>query len=180
MEKIQVQILQKPRRRVIIKRGIRAEDYFAYCGEVGCGIWEQLLTMNSLDGEPVCLWLPEAYRTPGTSAYVQGVEQALDDSSPVPQGFDVITLPEACYLRFQGPAFEEETFEAAIGEVRSAMAAFDPAALGCVWDDTNPRIQLEPRAERGYVELRAVAAARDESQKNHSTCDYCIYRQSVN
>ena len=24
------------------------------------------------------------------------------------------------------------------------------------WDDTNPRIQLEPRGERGYIELRAV------------------------
>lgn len=34
-----VQQVKKPRRKVIIKRGIRAEDYFAYCGEVGCDVW---------------------------------------------------------------------------------------------------------------------------------------------
>lgn len=24
------------------------------------------------------------------------------------------------------------------------------------WDDSNPRIQLEPRGNRGYIELKAV------------------------
>ena len=24
------------------------------------------------------------------------------------------------------------------------------------WDDSNPRIQLEPRGNRGYIELRSV------------------------
>ena len=29
--------------------------------------------------------------------------------------------------------------------------------VGCdVWDETNPRIQLEPRGERGYIELKAI------------------------
>lgn len=156
METIQIQIIQKPRRKAFIKRGIRAEDYFSYCEEVGCDIWEQLCQMESLDGEPVCLWLPEAMIAPGTSLYVQGVEVHADYDGIVPAGFDVLTLPEAEYLRFQGAPFVEETFMEAIDKVWEYMAAFDPASIGYAWDDENPRIQLEPRCERGYVELKAV------------------------
>ena len=37
-----------------------------------------------------------------------------------------------------------------------AMDRYDPTVIGYRWDDTAPRIQLEPRGERGYIELRAV------------------------
>lgn len=40
--------------------------------------------------------------------------------------------------------------------VQSAMRKYDPSLIGYEWDETNPRIQLEPRGERGYIELRAV------------------------
>jgi len=40
--------------------------------------------------------------------------------------------------------------------VQHAMDSYDPAVIGYRWDDENPRIQLEPRGERGYMELRAV------------------------
>ena len=36
------------------------------------------------------------------------------------------------------------------------MDRYAPEAIGRVWDDSQPRIQLEPRGERGYIELRAV------------------------
>ena len=36
------------------------------------------------------------------------------------------------------------------------MDEYDPTVIGCEWDDENPRIQLEPREKRGYIELRAV------------------------
>ena len=36
------------------------------------------------------------------------------------------------------------------------MEEYDPTVIGYQWDDENPRIQLEPRGERGYIELRAV------------------------
>ena len=36
------------------------------------------------------------------------------------------------------------------------MDRYDPAVIGYAWDDGNPRIQLEPRGERGYIELRPV------------------------
>ncbi|MDY2656004.1 MAG: GyrI-like domain-containing protein, partial [Candidatus Limiplasma sp.] len=34
------------------------DTYFPYCEEVGCDVWGMLLSMDSLCGEPVCLWLP--------------------------------------------------------------------------------------------------------------------------
>ena len=151
-----IQVIHKPRRKVIIKRGIHADNYFDYCGEVGCEVWGVLLSMDSLCGEPVCLWLPERYRLPDTSTYVQGVEVAEDFDGIIPEGFDVITLEEADYLMFQGEPFAEEDYCEAIFAVQNAMNRYVPSVIGCCWDDTNPRIQLEPRGERGYIELRAV------------------------
>ena len=151
-----IQVIHKPRRKVIIKRGVKADNYFDYCGEVGCDVWGVLLSMDSLCGEPVCLWLPERYRLPDTSTYVQGVEVAEDFDGIIPEGFDVITLEEADYLMFQGEPFAEEDYCEAIFAVQNAMNRYVPSVIGCCWDDTNPRIQLEPRGERGYIELRAV------------------------
>ena len=151
-----IQVIHKPRRKVIMKRGIKADNYFDYCGEVGCDVWGMLLSMDSLCGEPVCLWLPEQYKLPETSTYVQGVEVAEDYDGVIPEGFDVITLDEADYLMFQGEPFDEEDYCDAIFAVQNAMNRYDPTVIGYCWDDTNPRIQLEPRGERGYIEMRAV------------------------
>ena len=151
-----VQVVHKPERLCIIKRGVRAEDYFPYCEEVSCDVWGILMSMHSLCGEPVCLWLPEKYKKPNTSTYVQGVEVAPDYDGKVPEGFDVIDLPAAEYLAFQGEPFREEDYSQAIQAVEAAMDRYDPAVIGYVWDDSNPRIQLEPRGARGYIELRPV------------------------
>ena len=151
-----VQIIRKTERQCIIKRGVHAEDYFPYCEEVSCDVWGVLMSMRSLCGEPVCMWLPEGYKKPNTSTYVQGVEVETDYAGAVPEGFDVIRMPEAEYLMFQGEPFREEDYCEAIQAVQQAMDRYDPAVIGYQWDDENPRIQLEPRGERGYIELRAV------------------------
>ena len=151
-----IQVIHKPARKVLCKRGIKAEDYFPYCEEVGCDVWGLLLSMDSLCGEPVSLWLPQQYKKPGTSTYVQGVEVDTDYHGAVPEGFDVIDLPEADYLMFQGEPFTEEDYCDAITAVQQAMDGYDPTVIGYVWDDSNPRIQLEPRGNRGYIELRSV------------------------
>lgn len=65
-------------------------------------------------------------------------------------------IPEAEYLMFQGEPFREQDYCDAIGAVQQAMNRYDPTLIGYRWDDDNPRIQLEPRGERGYIELRAV------------------------
>lgn len=156
IQNIFIQIIQKPERKVIIKRGEKAEDYFSYCEEVGCDIWGILTSMNSLCGEPVCMWLPDKYIKPGTSRYVQGVEAAVDYNGDIPQGFDVITLPPTKYLMFQTEPFKEEDYCEVIVGLQSAIKKYDPSVIGYEWDDSNPSIQLEPKGSRGYIELKAV------------------------
>lgn len=156
VQSVFVQVISKPRRKCIIKRGVEAEDYFEYCEEVGCDVWGILMSMDSLCGEPVCMWLPEAYKKPNTSTYVMGVEVSMDYKGVIPNGFDVITLPSAQYLAFQGEPFCEEDYQKAIASVQHAINQYDPSIIGYVWDKSNPRIQLEPRGERGYIELHAV------------------------
>lgn len=50
-----IQVLHKPERKVILRRGIKAEEYWAYCMEVGCDVWGTLTSMDSLCDEPICL-----------------------------------------------------------------------------------------------------------------------------
>ena len=156
LKNVFVQAIDKPARKVIIKRGIRATDYWTYCEEVGCDVWGLLQSIKSISGEPVCLWLPRAYRKPDTSEYVQGVEVSADYDGIVPEGFDLIELPAAKYLMFQGEPFEEEDYCQAIDELKISIEKYDPSVIGYAWDDENPRIQLEPIGTRGYIELLPV------------------------
>ena len=93
-----------PARKVIIKRGEKVAEYFAYCKEVGCDLWGLLTSMDSLCGEP----------------------------------------------------FAEEDFEEAITAIWESEKKYDPSVVGYKWDKENPRIQLEPHGERGYIELVAM------------------------
>lgn len=101
VQSVFVQLMKKPARKCMIKRGVKADSYFDYCEEVGCDVWGILTSMDSRCGEPVCLWLPDKEIKPGTSKYVQGVETAIDFTGVIPEGFDVITLPAADYLVFR-------------------------------------------------------------------------------
>lgn len=152
MEKVQsifIQVIHKPERKIIVKRGVKATDYFSYCEEVGCDVWGLLISMDSLCGEPVCLWKQGQY-------YMQGVERDVNDASPIPDGLEAVMLPEGDYLMFQGEPFAEENYREAIGALMEGMQRYNPSILGYQWDDTRPDIQLEPRGERGYIHLRPV------------------------
>ena len=151
-----IQVIEKPERKVIIKRGKEATEYFKYCEEVGCDIWGLLSSIKSICGEPVCLWLPKKYIKANTSEYVQGVEVSMDYSGKVPDGFDIIELPKCKYLMFQGEHFEEENFCEAIEQVCYAIKKYNPNINGFAWDNENPRIQLEPIGTRGYIELHPI------------------------
>lgn len=151
-----IQVIEKPSRKVIIKRGLNANEYFSYCEEVGCDVWGLLKSIKSISGEPVCMWLPQEMRKPVTNEYVQGVEVEEDYSGKVPEGFEIIDLPAATYLLFRGEPFADEDYEVAITEIWDAEKKYNPEFIGFKWDDKNPRIQLEPRGERGYIELVPV------------------------
>lgn len=156
VQNVFLQVIEKPAHKAVVKRGVKAEEYWDYCREVGCDIWGILTSMKSLCGEPVCLWLPEKYRLPGTSKYVQGVEVPIDFDSEIPDGFDIIEFPDAKYLMFQGEPFAEEDYCEAIQTLQQSIAGYDPSVIGYAWDEDNPRIQLEPVGTRGYIELVAI------------------------
>ena len=54
-----VQVIERPARKALIKRGVAADDYFQYCEEVGCDIWGMLLSVKQALYEPVGMWLPD-------------------------------------------------------------------------------------------------------------------------
>lgn len=148
-----IQVIDKPRRKAIIKRGLTAKDYWSYCNEVGCDVWGLLTSIKSISGEPVCMWLTNKYKRPDTSEYVQGVEVPVDYEGEIPEGFDVIELPECKYLMFQGEPFDEADFCTAIEQLQNAIEKYDPSVIGYKWNTEEPQIQLEPIGTRGYIEL---------------------------
>ncbi len=97
-----VQVIERPARKALLKRAKTANDYFAYCEEVGCDIWGILTSVREALYEPVGLWLPAKFRPAGTSEYVQGVELPLDWNGTIPEGFELAEFGPSMMMIFQG------------------------------------------------------------------------------
>ena len=152
-----VQIVDRPARKLILKRGKTASHYFEFCEEVGCNIWGVLSSIKDALYEPIGMWMPDNLRPTGTSVYTQGVEVPLDYSGEIPDGFEVIELPPCKMLIFQGQPYDDEKFNEAIDELWKQTANFNPEIYGYEWaDDIAPKIQLAPMGYRGYIEGRPV------------------------
>lgn len=150
------QIIERPKRKAIIKRGKVASDYFSYCEEVGCDVWGVLTSVKEALYEPVGFWLSDNLIKPNTSKYVQGVEVPQNYSGAVPQGFELIELKPCSYLVFNGPSYDDDNFMTEVGAVMDAVENFNPEVYGYEWDEGAPRFQLEPRGDRGYIEASPV------------------------
>ena len=152
-----VQVVDRPARKLILKRGITAEDYYAYCEEVGCDIWDTLCAVKQALYEPMGLWLPANLRKPGTSLYAQGVEVPADYSESLAPGLEIIDLPPCKMMIFQGQPYDDADFEQAIGSFWETVKSYSPEIYGFQWADADaPRFQLEPQGYRGYIEGRPV------------------------
>jgi AraC family transcriptional regulator len=152
-----VQVVDRPARKLILKRGVKATHYFEYCEEVGCDIWNILTSIKEALYEPIGMWLPENMRRPGTSTYTQGVEVPSDYSGEVPEGFELIDLPLSKIMVFQGQPYKDEKFQEAIGDLWAVMKTYNPEIYGFRWaDEDGPRFQLAPMGYRGYIEARPV------------------------
>jgi AraC-like DNA-binding protein len=152
-----VQVIDRPARKLILKRGIKATHYFEYCEEVGCDVWEVLSGIKEALYEPIGMWLPENMRKPGTSVYAQGLEVPSDFQGEIPEGYDIADLPPCKMMVFQGQPFKEENFEEAIDELWEVMKNYNPEIYGFEWaDEDGPRFQLAPMGYRGYIEARPV------------------------
>lgn len=154
-----VQVVERPARKMILKRGIKATHYFEFCEEVGCDIWGILCSIKDAIYEPVGCWMPDRLIPVGTSKYIQGVEVPLDYTGEIPEGFEIIDLEPCKMMIFQGEPFEDEKFSEAIEDLWEVMKKYDPKVYGFEWaDDDAPRIQLSPEGYRGYIEGRPVRA----------------------
>jgi hypothetical protein len=152
--------------QVISSESSVAEDmknYIEYCEEVGCGkgtdsaAWDILSEIKEALYEPVGLWLPDNLRPAGTGDYAHGVELPLDFSGEIPDGFDLIDLPQCKLLVFQSEPFDDEDFSEAIGSLENRIKVFNPEVYGYEYaDDLAPRMQLRPEGWRGYIEMRPV------------------------
>lgn len=152
-----VQVIERPARKVLLKRGIKATHYFEYCEELGCDIWSILTSVKEALYEPIGMWLPKHLIKKGTSEYVQGVEVPLNYSNIIPDGFEIIELPPCTMMVFQGEPYDDENFGEAIDEIWKHIDKFDPSIYGYKWTpETAPRFQLAPMGYRGYIEARPV------------------------
>ncbi len=151
------QVVDRPKRKILIKRGRQATEYFAYCEEVGCDIWGVLSSVKEALYEPIGLWLPAKLIAPGTSQYVQGVELPIDYVKPIPEGYEMVTLEPCKMMVFQGEPYDDAEFGPEVLAVMEFIDRYDPAPFGYAWaDDEAPRFQLEPQGYRGYIEARPV------------------------
>ncbi|HEX3021196.1 MAG TPA: AraC family transcriptional regulator [Lachnospiraceae bacterium] len=152
-----VQVVERPARKVMLKRGVEATEYYAYCNEVGCDVWGVLCSVKEALYEPIGMWLPKSYIKEGTSEYVQGVELPLDFSNSVPEGYELIEVPACKMMIFQGEPYNDDDIGSAIGDVWDHIQKFDPSIYGYQWaPEKAPRFQLAPMGYRGYIEGRPV------------------------
>lgn len=157
MKSVFVQVVERPARKVLLKRGVKAEDYFAYCEEVGCDIWSILSSVKEALYEPIGMWLPKHLIKKETSLYVQGVEVPMEYSNVIPEGFELLELPPCTMMIFQGEAYNDDDFMDEIGEVWEHIDKFNPQIYGYEWDrEAAPKFQLAPMGYRGYIEARPV------------------------
>ena len=160
------QIVNRPLRKLILKRGIAADNYHDYCLEIGCGThdasaaWDVLTEIKEALYEPVGVWLPENMHPVGTGIYAHGVEVPEDYQGVIPAGFDVIELPACQMMVFQGEPYDDEIFEEAVGLCMEQIKRFNPEVYGFEWaPELAPRMQLAPEGWRGYIEMLPVRKA---------------------
>ncbi|MDR1530790.1 MAG: AraC family transcriptional regulator [Clostridiales bacterium] len=158
-----IQIVERPARKLILKRSKQAGDYFAYCEEMGCGEnnmstpWDILCGIKEALYEPVGLWLPDNMRLTGTGVYAHGVEVPAAYAGEIPEGFDVIDLAPCKLMVFQGETYNDEEFAAAVGIGMERFSKFNPEIYGYQYaDEIAPKMQLAPAGWRGYIEMRPV------------------------
>lgn len=149
--------MDRPARKLILKRGIKATHYFEYCEEVGCDVWGVLSSIKEALYEPIGMWMPSNLIKPGTSVYAQGVEVPVNYEGEIPEGFDLIDLKPCKMMVFQGQPYENEKFDDEINQLWDTMKNYNPEVYGFKWaDEDGPRFQLAPMGYRGYIEARPV------------------------
>jgi AraC-type DNA-binding domain-containing proteins len=123
-----VTAVERPARKLILMRSIKATEYLSFCEEVGCD-WEGIFNSIPEKFDTSALFtLPPNLITSGTGNTASGVEVPLDYDKPIPDRCDVVKLPPCTMLYFQGAPFDD--FREAIGTLWKLMDGYDPTQFG--------------------------------------------------
>ena len=156
--------ITKPACKLIIKRGILATDYFSYCDEIGCDIWDTLAKVpNRLDKVSFVI-LPEFLVSEGTSKACCAAEVPLDYNSSVPGGCEIIELPEHTMLWFQGAPYADEAwYGGAHAEIYNAIQNYKPELYGYRFAyDLAPEFHYGTSAKDGCRQLVPAVTLREK------------------
>jgi hypothetical protein len=96
-----VTAVERPARKLILMRSVKATCYLTYCEEMGCD-WEGLFhSIPEKFDAAALLTLPPNLITAGTGNTASGVEVPFDYGKSIPEGCDVIELPSGVMLFFK-------------------------------------------------------------------------------
>lgn len=151
--------LTKSACKLIIKRGILSTDYFSYCDEIGCDIWDELEKVPNRLDEVVFVTLPDSLVIKGSSNVGAAVEVGTDWQGKLPDGCDIIALPEQTVVWFQGMPYDDENwYGGAHAELDHAMNHYNPALFGYQFAfDVYPQFQYSASAKKGVKAVKPVA-----------------------
>ncbi len=126
-----VTTVSRPKRKLILMRASKAQDYWSFCEEKGCD-WEGLF--NSIDCKmdtAAILELPKELIIRGTTSCAAGVEVPYNYDGKIPEGCDCIEIAECEMIYFQTEPFEnEDEFGTAIDIVSKAVSSYKPKQYG--------------------------------------------------
>lgn len=161
--KVTAEYVVKPPCKLIIKRGVKSTDYFSYCDEMGCDIWDELEKLKNRLDKVVFVTLPDFLVKSGTSNVGAAAETPCDYSGEIPDGCDVIALPEYTVIRFCGEPYRDENwYGGAHAELDEAMKAYNPTADGYEFAfDLYPQFQYPAPAKDGVKALKPVIKRND-------------------
>lgn len=160
-------IMEFPKRKLIIKRGKNASNYFEYemeHEEICQNVWGILCSIKEALNEPMGVWLSPKYQKRGTSSYVEGVEVPWDYKGSIPEGFEYIEFPKQLMMIFQSEPYNDEDYFEEILEMQQYMDHYKLEDENYEWDEEGYRFQLEPQGYRGYIEGRAVKIKGDKEK----------------
>ena len=93
----------------------------------------------------------------GKRGYFFGVDVPIDYAGEVPEGMELLDIPEAPYAVFHHPAYNYGTMERAVGEaIGNSIERWKPAEHGYEWDDSLPTYQHHSPDKFGQAIMRPV------------------------
>lgn len=161
---VTVTIIEKPTCKLILKRGIKSQNYFEYDEEMGCDMFEILETVpNALD-KVVFIELPPCMIIPETSMAAAAVEVPIDFSGNIPEGFEITDLPSHLYMCFNGAPYEDENwFGEAHQELYRAIDNYKPELYGYEYaKDSAPVFNHFASAKYGVKQIIPVKRLKKE------------------